>query len=278
MRKWLPQPRGCLLIAWSIVFLAACQAQAWTYHSFTNGYALNFPDDWQQIPDEVLAMQSPSLPALRTSGVFDVAFQPKHAGRWFEYPFIVVEVVPYSATGRTSQVASRDMLEIVKTNTGVDPATSILSDAESMEGGGELDTPAGTVHFDPERHRFLWSSTSKVDRVGVIQARQWGFFGKESFVNVTLYELGDGSPRLHDMARSVATTFKFEIGKNYQAGLTAADVATVVKDSVFQLSPGVIAAGLCIIVAVICALAAVRSRHGTPLTSIVPIRRRNRYR
>jgi hypothetical protein len=272
------QPRYCLLIAWCIAFLAACQAQAWTYHSFTNGYALNFPDDWQQIPDEILAMQSPSLPALRTAGAFDVAFQPKHAGRWFEYPFIVVEVVPYSAIGKTTQLASRDMLEIVKTNTGVDPATSISAETESMEGGGELDAPDGTVHFDPSRHRFLWSSASKVDRVGLIQARQWGFFGKEAFVNVTLYELGNGSPRLHDMARCIAATFKFEVGKSYQAGITAADIASVVKDSMFQLSPGVIAAGLCIVVAVICALAAMRYRGGAPLASIANVRRHNRYR
>lgn len=273
------QLRYCLLvIGWCIAFLAASPANAWTYHSFSYGYALSFPDDWQQIPDEVLAVQSPALPALRTSGVFDVAFQSKRAERWFEYPFIVVEVVPYASLGRQQELTSRDMLEMVKTNTGLDPATSMFSDSESMEGGGELDTPDGTVRFDPERHRFLWSSVSKVDHIGLVQTRQWGYFGKEAVINVTLYELGHGSTRLHDMARSVAGTFKFEIGKDYQTGVTTKDVVKVFKDSMFHLSPGVIATGGCILIAIVCAIAAMRSRHGDPITEIVRERRRNRNR
>ncbi|GEM_PF-5432801 len=242
----------CALLAW------ARPAFAYSYHSFAYGYSVSVPDDWAQVPDDILAVRSPDLPIVRTQrSTIDVAFQPKRNAKPFEYPFIIVEVVPYSGIGYAQQVSDDEIRSIVKMNTGLDPANPYSPDSQIMEGGAELESLDGVLNMEHENRRYMWSSTSNLSEVGLIRSRQWGFFGRDAIVQVTLYEHGRGSDRLRDMARAVAGSFKFGIGREYQPAFTLGDALQMLKDLFAAPTLGMAVTLVCVGVSVIFALIAI---------------------
>lgn len=259
------------------ICLLSNSALAWSYHSFSYGYTVSLPEDWEQVPDEVLAVRGPGLPAIRSrNGRFDVAFQPKRKSKWMDYPYILVEVVPYSSMGYQQQVDQREILEIVKANTGLDPLNPYPTEGQTAMGGGEAESDT-VLDFEQTNHRFMWSSTSHLDRLGTIRTRQWGFFGKDCLVNITLYEQGRGSERLRDMARTVAGSFKYEIGREYQPAFTAGEFARMLKQLVSTPSTGVIVTGGCVGVAVIFALVSLFTSRSRPPVEQIFTQQRNGY-
>lgn len=249
----------CALLAW------APSAYAYSYHSFTYGYAVSVPDDWVQVPDDILAIRAPDLPIVRTQrGTIDVAFQPKRNAKPLEYPFIIVEVVPYSGIGYAQQVTDDEIRGIVRMNTGLDPANPYSPDNQILEGGAELESLDGVLNFEHENRRYMWSSTANVSDAGLVRSRQWGFFGRDAMVTVTLYEHGRGSDRLRDMARAVAGSFKFGIGHEYQPAFTLADALQMLKDLFAAPTLGMAVTLLCVGVSIVFALIAIftsRTQH-----------------
>jgi hypothetical protein len=242
----------CALLAW------AMPALAYSYHSVTFGYSVSVPDDWVQVPDDVLAIRVPDLPIIRPQrSTVDVAFQPKRNAKPFDYPYIIVEVVPYSGIGFPQQVSDDEIRSIVKLSTGLDPANPFSPDSQIMEGGAELDSVDGSLDLEHENRSYMWSSTSHMSDQGLVRSRQWGFFGHDAIVKVTLYEHGRGSDRLRDMARAVAGSFKFGIGREYQPAFTLGDGLQIVKDLFAAPTLGMAVTLLCVGVSVIFAMIAV---------------------
>ncbi len=234
------------------------------------------------MPDDILAIRAPDLPIVRPQrSTIDVAFQPKRNAKPFDYPFIIVEVVPYSGIGFAQQVSDDEIRSIVKLSTGLDPTNPYGPDSQVMEGGEEIESDDGVLNLEHESRRYMWSSTGNISDVGLIRSRQWGFFGRDAIVKVTLYEQGRGSDRLRDMARAVAGSFKFGIGHEYQPVFSFSDGLQMVKDLFAAPTLGMAVTLVCVGVSVIFAMVAVftsRSRmpaNGDPrlgqdLSSMVP--------
>ncbi len=244
------------------MLLCAGTAQAWSYHSFAYGYSISLPDDWAQVPEEVLAVKMAQLPTTQSgAGRLDVAFQPKRNGKWFEQPYLLVEIVPYAGLGFTEQVDDAQIQQIVQTNTGLDPANPFHDDTQVLEGGGEVEGSGGSLKLDRNARRFVWSSSTSSAGTGVLRTRQWGFFGKDSLVLITLHEKDKGSDRLRDLAREVAGSFQFEIGRDYQPAVTVGDVT---RDAVTLLTTpnrGMIVTLFCVAVAAACAAYSIASNR-----------------
>jgi len=259
MRKPVRKLRfaGGALVVCALLSLAPA-ALAYSYHSITYGYSVSVPDDWTQVPDDILAERAPDLPIVRSRhGTLDVAFQPKRTAKPLDYPYIVVEVVPYSGIGYAQQVTDEEIRTIVKLDTGLDPANPYSPDTQVMEGGAELESLDGVLNLERESRRFIWSSTANMSDVGLVRSRQWGFFGRDAVVKVTLYERGRGSDRLRDMARAVAGSFKFGIGCEYQPAFTLSDGLQMLKDLFAAPTLGMAVTLVCVGVSIIFALIAI---------------------
>ena len=256
--------RWCLLLLACV--LPASRALAWSYHSFDYGYSLAVPEDWMQIGEDELTVRAPSLPVLRTNkGKFDCAFQPKRNGQVLEYPYFLIEVIPYTNMGYPHQVDESEVQVVVKANTGLDPADITKSESRETLGGGEIEALDDVLNFDKDNHRFTWSSTSNFPGVGLIRTRQWGFFGKDALVQFTLYEKGRGSDRMRDLARSVATSFKHELGREYQPSFTFDEAYKIVVQHASAPTMGMIVTTACVGTSILFAMIALfTSRRPAP--------------
>lgn len=254
----------CTLLVASTVLCIAPFAHAWSYQSVRNGYTISLPEDWTQVSGEVLAGKLSDLPALKGSNPqvdVDVVFHPKQSDKPLDYPYIVVEVQRYSELGIAQQVNDHDMQQIVKNTTGLDPAHPYTNDTQVVEGGGELETLDGVLDFDANNHRFTCSATNSHSEVGLVRTRQWGYFGKDQLVQVTLYERGKGSDRLRDMARAVAGSFRYEIGREYQPAFTLGDAAQLAKQLVAAPNLGMVVTFACAATGVLFAIIALVSNR-----------------
>ena len=252
----------CFLVL--VVLASTGRLEARTYHSFNHAYSLSLPEDWDRIPDEILTVKAPTLPLIRTGrGMFEIAFQPLRNQKWMEYPYIVVEAVPYHNLGFEQQVDDRQIVQIVKANTGMDPAKLAAPDMQIMDGGAEYDVPERSITLSQQARRFTWSNATDVEGVGPVRTQQWGFFGRNCLIQVTLYERGKGSDRLRDMACAVADSFKFELGREYKPPLTIDDLFGTARGAV-GTSTGVIVTAGCVGTAVVFAIVAMFSARPKP--------------
>lgn len=236
------------------LLLPAARLNAWSYHSYSNGFTVSLPDDWVQVPDEILTVKTATLPILRSGqGTFETAFQPQRNQRWLEYPYILVEVIPYNNMGFQRQVDDAQIAQIVKNNTGLDPAHPPIPVTEVMEGGAEREDDT-LFCLDSQSHRFTWTSANHLKDIGDVRTRQWGIFGRDALVQITLYESGKGSDRLRDMTTAVIDSFKFEAGREYRPAVTLADIFGTMRGYVGKSSIGLIATISCVGIAVLFAI------------------------
>lgn len=253
-----------LLLIGSICLLAAPNAYAWSYNSFACGYSISIPDDWVQVPEETLAAKAIDLPTTgHPASKIDVAFQPKRSASTLDYPYILVEVLRYSEMGIPQQVDDREINQIVQKTTGLDPANPFTEDTQVVEGGGEVEPLDGVLNFDNKSRRFTCSTAGRQANLGLTRTRQWGFFGKDAMVLVTLHEKGRGSDRLRDMARAVAGSFKFEIGREYQPAFTLSDALAMTRQLVDAPNLGMVVTLVCVFTGVLFAVIALIANRRT---------------
>ncbi|MHC4259426.1 MAG: hypothetical protein ACYSTF_03290 [Planctomycetota bacterium] len=92
------------------------------FHGWVNGYSFVVPHGWTQIPYNVV-QQNAKL-ALSTEGQsrvsYEAAFQHHSAKRWFQYPYVLVQVMKYSKLGIDRQVRDSEIRQITKAVSGLD--------------------------------------------------------------------------------------------------------------------------------------------------------------
>src|SRR4051812_29651715 len=95
-------------------------ALAAPYHGETYGYHVVLPDDWVQIADADVKATADAArnPNAKNVVVFDTAFQPSSHVRPFQYPYVIVQVIPYADLGLRRQVNEDEFADVVKAMTG----------------------------------------------------------------------------------------------------------------------------------------------------------------
>lgn len=61
-------------------------------------YSLSLPPGWLQIPNAELVRIRERLPPQAQHLIYDAAFQRGNAGKWFEWPYVIVQIIPSDRT------------------------------------------------------------------------------------------------------------------------------------------------------------------------------------
>jgi uncharacterized membrane-anchored protein len=223
MTGWLPsRPVLALLVLADLSW--SRPAPAAPFHSAAYGYTLEVPADWVQIPQDAVQqmLQAVQGPGVAASIIYDAGFQLKANPQWLEYPYVLVQVVPYRKFGVNRQINEDEFPSVVKSMTGqdLDKAMSQQLSAEAQD--LIKDVKAGKPVLESGRKRFLWEVDSTVQGVGRVRGMTAGYFGKESLVQVNYYtRAGDWDQ--HAAARqSILDSFQFDADKAYSVAAESA--------------------------------------------------------
>lgn len=61
-------------------------------------YSISLPPGWLQIPNAELIRLKERLPPQAQHLIYDAAFQRGHKEKWFEWPYVIVQVIPSERT------------------------------------------------------------------------------------------------------------------------------------------------------------------------------------
>jgi hypothetical protein len=190
-----------LLIKYAMVLAAIgtyCpSSDAKPFHSARYGYTLEIPADWTEIPGaEIQAM----LKAMQNSNAkstinYDSAFQPKSNERWFEYPYVVIQVISYKQFGSDRQINEDEFPQFVKSITGMDLGKAVDS----------------TV------------SPNLRSVVSNVQGLLIGYFGHESLVQINFCTKDSDSDRYDTLRQRILDSFRFDPEKDYSVAAATAN-------------------------------------------------------
>jgi len=101
--------------------------------------------------------------ASTTSIIYDAGFQLDSADQWFEYPYVLVQPLPYGKFGLHRQINEDEFQKYVRMLTGLDVSKivdeSVSTDARQLL--GNID--AGQPQLDATNRRFLWTITQQAE-------------------------------------------------------------------------------------------------------------------
>ncbi len=146
------------------------EIQAASYHGALYGYNLTIPDDWINVPPEVVkvAAEAVTNPKSERTFVFDAAFQPASHEQWLDYPYVIVQVMPYASMGIFTQINEDEFAQVTKSMTGVDFGravdSALSSDARSFVSEARIESP----QLDTGKRRFLLPITMSVAGSGKV--------------------------------------------------------------------------------------------------------------
>jgi len=165
-------------------------AEAPCFHSERNCYSLTIPDNWAQIPDEVVRDVFNRLVSQNSASFYyEAAFQCAGADRWFKHPYVINQVTRYSDIGLARQPSETECKKYAAEFAGTD-ANQIMDKVLSAEAKEFLsDISMGEVYWDSESRTY--TVTMKVDttNIGEVVAKAVGHFGRHVIVQVMFYDL-----------------------------------------------------------------------------------------
>ena len=194
-----------------------------TYHNEQAGYALDLPDDWIEIPREVMeevmaqVMQQGAGPRIQ----YSAGFQPAANETWMEYPYVLVQVLPYAQFGPPRQIREDEFPKLIKALTGLDLAGEMdkrmTDEARSMVS----DIQTGVPRLDRPNRRFFLTMDMNVATVGVIKGQCVGYFGRKALVQVMFYVHDDEMDAYADVSAGILESLKFDAAHAYDGSAAA---------------------------------------------------------
>lgn len=88
----------CIGAALILVMSGSGHASDLPFSSAKYPYSVTLPTGWLQIPQTELARLKERLPPQAQHLIYDAAFQRGNAGKWFEWPYVIVQVIPSDRT------------------------------------------------------------------------------------------------------------------------------------------------------------------------------------
>jgi hypothetical protein len=187
------------------------------FHSEANGYSISIPDGWIKIPDEILAerFKFPASAESKASYSFEMGFQQSASGQWFEYPYVLVQVMTYSNFRLNRQIHKSEFKKIISGMTGLDMDDvineNISADAKGLITEGTL----GRVSLDEENKLYVFGLEMNVADVGKIQGQGVGHFGRYSIIQVNFYALKSNWNQTTAERELIQGSFKFDPATAY---------------------------------------------------------------
>lgn len=149
----------------AVLVALACAADGVAATFATNdGFSVVLPADWVEIPPDALREIEATIGALSQgaqSQHYDYGYQLASAQRWFEYPYILVQV------RRNGRVPEGELTKFESIQSGI--GEGLKQAGESMS-GVLSDLKQGEVLYDDGDH-VLWSTVAmNVQGVGQVQS------------------------------------------------------------------------------------------------------------
>ena len=207
---------------WAVILLVgltvarAQVAEALTHHGDLYGYSLDIPADWKAIPPDVIQKVTAVLikPGTANAPIYDAAFEPAAHETWFQYPYLTVQVIPYSRFGQ-GQINEDQFPEVIKHLTGMETNkvldSTIKPDARSIFGAVNVGQP----QLETASRRYLVPINMNVANIGPVRTLMAGYFGRESLVQVAVSARQKDWDAAAGPAQKIIDSFRFDPDKAY---------------------------------------------------------------
>jgi len=167
------------------------------FHSEINGYSFTIPDGWTQVPDDILRQTLGKLPSgdakQRLLSQYEVAFQLEAAGRWLQYPYVLVEAIRYSEDGFLNGQPNEDDFDY------------LAKDLASK--------PSGAL--DKKKRLYKFESEMEIANVGKGKIQNVGYFGRYSTVHMMFCDLESNWSQSKAARDLIVGSFQFDPAMAY---------------------------------------------------------------
>ena len=204
----------------SLVANSTHEINSSVYHSARSGYSIETPEGWVKIPDNVLSEVAGEIFNTNSAGkgVTEYAFQPDSSDNWFQFPFVIVNVLNYSDLGIHRQIYESEFDKIVTTMTNVKSEKFKRKMKETIKPEYQEDFSEyfdSEVYLEKGKRRFKWiTKTNRFDgSKGIIQMT--GFFGKQSIVLIVIYSDEEDWHEIQEDYKNIIELFKFDLSMSY---------------------------------------------------------------
>lgn len=192
-------------------------------HDAEHGFELTLRDGWVEIPDDVLqeVMGAAQNPDAQRPLIYAAGYQIEGDDGWFVYPYVLVQVIPYSGMGMTRQISEDEFVEVVKAVTGadIDQAMDDALSSETRELLTDIDVQRPVLEKD--RRRFTWGLTMDVAGIGLVRGYSVSNFGREALVQVSFYAMSDDWEKYTAERNSMTESFAFDAAHAYSESVGA---------------------------------------------------------
>ncbi len=184
-----------------------------------DGFTMYLPDDWVEIPNEVLKQHSEKVNQLVPQigkQVYDYGFQSPPADNWMNHPYILIQVK------RTGRIPEEDLKQYKQ----IDEA---FSDQMKEVGDNILrtlsNTQLGEILFDTE-NRILWMNISfDLQQIGRVNAQIAVKLTEFGVIQVTGYATENTFSTYQPLFQKIARQIYLDNSVRYKPG-TAGNIPT----------------------------------------------------
>ncbi len=205
---------GIAVLGWAA---AAPRCSGEQFHGRNYGYHITLPHDWVTVPKDVLDDVFAQLrnQATPSTTIYDAAFQLASAAQWFEYPYVLVQPLPYSKFGLNRQLNEDEFPRYISMITGVD-VTKIVDESFAPDIRGLLqNTTLGQPQLDTSNRRYLLTINMDVAGIGPVRGLMVGYFGRDSIVQIMFYSRRAEWDQHATVASLIMDSFRFDPEKAY---------------------------------------------------------------
>jgi hypothetical protein len=204
-----------------IYFCSALALGDEVFHSDKYDYSMTVPAGWVRIPDDVVREMIGAVvrEESRVSVNFDAAFQMADSWTWFSYPYVAVQIIPYSVGGLGRPPCEDEFDELVSAAARIDSKRIVQKAATEEAQDLARTVDFGSIKVDREQRKYVRTMELQVPPYGRIHGEAVGHFGREVIVQVMFYAPADEWDQ-HSTAREVfVDSISFEPDMTYSAEL-----------------------------------------------------------
>jgi hypothetical protein len=136
----------------------AAQELVWTSPSY--GYSLTLPAGWVQIPQgELQRFRNERLPPQARRLIWDAAFQRGNPNDWFEWPYVIIQVIPTPLRGLPTEAQFSQLVQTLGNGRAVkradvQEAIAAVPDATDRASVKSIATSFSSVYTDVRARRY----------------------------------------------------------------------------------------------------------------------------
>lgn len=182
------------------------------FHSAANGYSLTIPEDWVQMPNDALqnAHKQAISASVRADFYWETAFGLATDDGSFQYPYVIIQIMPYSSVGKGRQPYKDEIGMVVEAFSGLDldgvvDRTLTPSAVESV-----LDLKPGEVLFHEGSTSYSFGLEIGRADGGKIRAIMAGHFGRSYVLQIMFYDLPENWHNSRPERDSIFSSFVFD--------------------------------------------------------------------